>query len=159
MSKRYDLQALADRAEIEDVITRYANDLDRRDYDAVAKCFTTDAKASYGGVELPPGADAIVKWLRQLRQGTPDRHAGTHLVSNILVSLDGDKATAESYAIAFAVPADENEGAPITIRGLRYRDRLVRTGDEWRIAERIHSVDWEAAARNTAVTPVPPVRR
>src|SRR5216684_7822624 len=94
MSKRYGLQELADRAEIEDVITRYANAVDSRDFDAVASCFTTDARATYGGVELPPGAEAIVTFLRQLRPATLDRHVGTHLASNILISLDGDQATA-----------------------------------------------------------------
>jgi ketosteroid isomerase-like protein len=159
MSKRYGLQELADRAEIEDVITRYANALDSRDYDAVESCFTTDARAVYGGVELPRGAAAIITFLRQLRQGTSERHAGTHLASNILISLHGDQATADSYVIAYSVPPDQDTASPLKMRGIRYSDRLVRTGDEWRIAERIHRADWEGAVPNAAVTPIPAVGR
>jgi ketosteroid isomerase-like protein len=157
MAAPFTLQQLADRAAIQDVVIRYANALDRRDYDEVASCFTSDARAVYAGVELAPGADSIISFLKQLRQPLHERHAGTHLAANLLITLAGDEASAESYVIAYAVPADP--GAPIKMRGVRYRDRLLRQADGWKIAERIHSVDWESSVPNVPITPIPPQPR
>ena len=43
------LQTLLDRAEIRDVMARYARGLDRRDFDLAASCFTDAAVADHGG--------------------------------------------------------------------------------------------------------------
>jgi hypothetical protein len=150
---------LADRAAIQDVIVRYCNALDRRDHGEVATCFTAGARAEYGGVALEPGVDSIIGFLRQLRAATDERHAGTHLSGNLLITLDGDEATAESYAIAYSVPPDSDAGAPIKMRGVRYRDRLVREDGGWKIAERIHTADWEGAMPNLPLTPIRPQER
>jgi hypothetical protein len=159
VTARFTPEELSDRAEIHDVIVRYANALDRRDYDEVASCFTLDATAVYGGISLEPGVDGIISFLKQLRPGTEERHAGTHLAANLLITLDGHHASAESYVIAYVVPADEVAGAPLKMRGVRYRDRLVRQPEGWRIAHRVHTVDWEAAVANQQITPIQPQQR
>jgi ketosteroid isomerase-like protein len=159
MAGRFSPEELADRAAIQDVIIRYANALDRRDYEGVASCFTPGATAVYGGVRLEPGVDGIVRFLKQLRPGTEERHPGTHLAANLLITLEGDEARAESYVIAYSVPPEEPAGAPIKMRGVRYRDGLVREPDGWKIADRVHSVDWEGAVANVPITPIQPQQR
>ena len=150
-------EELADRAAIQDVITLYCNAVDRRDFDGVASCFTDDATAVYGGVTIEPGGDGVVRFLKQLRPLDGDRHVGTHLLGNLLITLRGDEADAESYVIAYSVPADP--AAPVRMRGLRYRDRLVRLPAGWKIAGRVHSADWEGGVPNIPVTPIQPQAR
>ena len=43
------VEALLDRAAIHDVIMRYAQGLDRQDFDLVASCFAPEATGEFGG--------------------------------------------------------------------------------------------------------------
>lgn len=123
-----------DRAAIVDVLARYARALDDRDFDAVARCFTVDARATFDGVVLPRGRAAIVEHVR----GLASMSASTHLLGLPVIDLDGRIAEVETTAIAVLVATPTG---PIRTRGLRYRDVFVRDGT-WLIAERVHRVDW-----------------
>src|SRR5262245_59329011 len=51
---RMTLQEIADRIEIDDLLTRYATGVDRRDWDLWETCFTPDAHIDYtafGGIK------------------------------------------------------------------------------------------------------------
>jgi hypothetical protein len=127
--------AVAARAAITDVLARYARGLDRRDFDEVRACFTPDATAEYGGVQLAPGADAVIAFVRSLEH----LDASTHLFGLPVIDVAGDEARTEVGAIAVLVG-----GGRVRTRGLRYRHRLVRTdGAGWRIAELVHSLHWQ----------------
>ena len=69
--------------------------------------------------------------------------ASTHLMSNVLVTLDGDTAHLETEAVAYL--ASENRDTIIT-RGLRYSDDCVRRGDGWLIERRVHRRTWQSEA-------------
>lgn len=129
-----------DRDAITDVLARYGRALDDRDFAAVGRCFTVDARATFSGVEIAPGRDAIVAHLR----GLAGLAASTHLFGLPVIELaaDGTTARVETAAVAHLVSA-----APAGIvrtRGLRYRDVFVRsgTGGPWQIHQRVHRVDW-----------------
>jgi hypothetical protein len=122
-----------DAAAITDVLARYARGLDRRDFAEVAACFTADARASYGGVALDPGVEAIVAHVRRVEQ----LDATTHLFGLPVIEVDGDEARAEIAATAILAAA-----GTVTVRGLRYRHRLVRRDGWWQIAELVHTVHW-----------------
>jgi len=53
------------------VIARYARALDDRDFEAVAACFTPDARATYSGVELPPGLGKPMQVLVSVHRTLP----------------------------------------------------------------------------------------
>jgi ketosteroid isomerase-like protein len=135
-----------DRAEITDVLARYARALDDRDFEAVGRCFTADAQATFSGVVLPPGRDAIVAHVR----GLTNLAASTHLLGLPVIELTsgGLFATVETTAVAHLVV--DAERGPVRTRGLRYRDIFVRVTDHeratsvgsWQIRERVHRVDW-----------------
>ncbi len=147
------LQYLLDRRAIEDVLTRYFRGLDRGEPQTVRSCFTDDVVARYDGrTAFRTGADAPVVGVDALldglitfkRQASGDWKVSTHLTGQInLLALAGDEARTETYAIAFVVqrnaPADV-----VAQRALRYVDRLRRTADGWRIAERLHTLDWSS---------------
>jgi 3-phenylpropionate/cinnamic acid dioxygenase small subunit len=128
---------LRDREQIRELLGRYARALDTRNWEALARCFTTNARAEFSGVALESGVDYIVRHLRQLESLV----ASSHLVGNVVIEFDPDGAIVESQAVVHLVL---NEGPParLRVRGVFYRDRVVRDGHGWRIKERHHRAGW-----------------
>ena len=122
-----------DRELVRELVARYARALDTRDWEALTQCFTADAQAEFSGVRLEPGADAIVRHLRQLESVT----ASTHLTGNVLIDFDADGALVESQALVH-LALDQG----VRVRGVFYSDRLVRVDGGWRIQERRHRAGW-----------------
>ncbi len=128
------LRELSDRLEIDDLLTRYANALDDRDWERWAACFTADARIDYtaaGGIQgsLPE----VRAWLEEVMPGFKMTQ---HLVTNKEIRLDGDTATCRSCLFNPMGVAD-GDGMMVFLECGTYRDRLVRTADGWRIAERV----------------------
>jgi len=65
-------------------------------------------------------------------------------VASQTVTVTGDTTTADSFAVAHLIL----EEGPILVRGLRYRDRLVRERSGWRIARREHQALWQYNAES-----------
>jgi hypothetical protein len=128
------LQAIADRIEIDDLLTRYATAVDTKDRDLYTSCFTPDAFIDYTGPGGIKGTLPEVKrWLAEVMAFFPMTQ---HLVTNRTVVIDGDSATCRSYLFnPMGVP--DGDGLMLFFDGGYYRDKLVRTTDGWRIAERI----------------------
>ena len=143
------IQAIEDRTAIEDVIVRYAQAVDGHDDELLASCFTDDATASFAGVSAGPGGAAIAAFL-DAAMGSP-RAESTHRVANIAVRIEGAEAHATSSAVVYAL---RGEPTQLRLRGITYRDDLVRTSAGWRIRRRVHSVAWEGAAESVPLTPI-----
>ena len=128
------LQQLSDRIEIDDLLTRYATGLDGKDWDLWASCFTPDARIDYSAAGGITGSlEEVRRWLAEVMDRFPMTQ---HLVTNKVVQIDGDRATCRSALInPMGVP--DGDGMMLWIEGGYYSDELVRTGDGWRIAERI----------------------
>src|SRR5690606_2705243 len=90
-----------DRAAIEDLLARYAHGCDARDLAAIGDCFTLDAQAEYSGVRLARGLTHILAHLA----GLSALAASQHVIGSVSVTVDGDRATARSYAVAHLVRA------------------------------------------------------
>ncbi len=136
-----DASALADREAIRAVLHGYALAVDRKDRDAVARCFTPDC-AYDGALARGTIADALEALVAAFA-----RYERTmHVVGTQAIDLDGDRARAETYCVAYHIHAD---GAERTV-GVRYVDALVRTTDEWRICERTVRVVWERTSGATS---------
>jgi ketosteroid isomerase-like protein len=128
---------VTDRSDIAQLLAAYAHAVDRRDFEGVARCFLDDATASYSGTELGPGVASIIEHIRGV-----ERFVSTqHLFGVPLIHIDGDSATASSHAVSYLV-AETSGAGTVLGRGLVYDDELVRTGDGWRIARRVHRPLW-----------------
>ena len=66
-----------------------------------------------------------------------------HFIGNQLVEVDGDRAHAESYCVAYhrRRARDSEEGHDL-VTALRYVDELERREGRWRIADRKCVFDW-----------------
>jgi len=139
-----DTSTLADRLEIDDLLTRYAVAIDTKQFDLLDTVFSPDATIDYtsaGGVagKLPE----VRKWLAEVLAGFPMTQ---HLVGNRDVKIDGDTATARSYFYnPMGMPGKDGKLSLFFVGGY-YNDRLRRTPDGWRIYERIEETAWMQGA-------------
>ncbi|MCU1376545.1 MAG: hypothetical protein JWO68_3831 [Actinomycetia bacterium] len=143
------MTATDDRAEIAELLARYAIACDRREFDQVGQCFTEDGQATYSGTRLDPGRAAIVAHLQPL----VDVPMTQHVVGSMSITVDGDRATATSYTTVTFVRPAEGGGHEAVHRGLSYDDQLVRTADGWKFQERFHQALWSTSG--PTVWPVP----
>ena len=132
MSSR--LEALADRLELQQLVTDYANAIDARQWDRLDRIFTPDAFIDYramGGAHGP--YPEIKRWLADALAKFP---AYLHHVGNFHFEIAGDKATGSVACFnPMAVP-NAAGGSDVMFLGLYYDDEYVRTSDGWRIARR-----------------------
>jgi ketosteroid isomerase-like protein len=130
------LQEISDRLEIQDLLARYSEAIDRHDLDALDTLFTEDAVVDYSEFGGPRGNLATVKGF--LAEVLP-LHAGHyHLVGSTVAEIDGDTAAVRSICHnPMLLKAGEPDGSQqLYLCGLWYRDKMVRTPAGWRIRER-----------------------
>jgi 3-phenylpropionate/cinnamic acid dioxygenase small subunit len=116
------------------LIHRYAELIDDGDLDGVAALFA-DADW-YGAARAQPlrGVEAV----RRAYDGVVLYEDGTprtkHVITNVTIELDGDRATARSYFTVLQARPD----LPLQpIIAGRYADRFERVDGAWRFAERV----------------------
>jgi ketosteroid isomerase-like protein len=117
--------------EIQMQLSRYCRYLDDGETQKCVLLFTQDAVMFSMGQELR-GREAIAAFFPASEKR--DRLTTMHILSNCLVDLDGDTASAETDWVMLA-RATEGKGTVIGLAG-RYRDRLRYEGNEWLICER-----------------------
>jgi uncharacterized protein (TIGR02246 family) len=130
------LRALEDREEIRLLLLDYGRHLDSRDFAAYASLFAADGEW-VGGFGSVKGRDNIRAFMEKNMGTAPNRANNYHLLSNFVIHVEGDTATAWSRW-AFVVPGAS--GATIAQAG-RYDDTLVRENGRWRFRKRAASND------------------
>jgi len=120
-----------DREQISDVLIRYATGIDTRDWPLFRTCFTADVHADYGDIGVWDDVDGITEFMAAVHETMP---ATNHLLSNIAIDLDGDRASVISYVHAVLL-LDRDPQQWVDAVGT-YADTFVRTDDGWRIRER-----------------------
>jgi hypothetical protein len=131
------LRRLIDEADVSQVILRYADGIDRRQFDRVWACFAPDAYVSGSSFSGP-----LDEYLPKLLEGVQSFGATQHFMGNQLVTVDGDQAHTETYAVArhFRDAAGEDE---VIVMGVRYVDDLNRVEDgRWVISRRDATAMW-----------------
>ena len=121
-----DRQALADRSAAEDLLTRYATAVDRRDLEQYRSIFTADAEIDYTSAGGIAGTvDEVVEFLSTSLEMF---EMTQHLVSNIDLEVNGDSAPVTAM---FNTPM-RLPGGDTWFTGGWYHHDLVRTPDGWR---------------------------
>ena len=131
-----DLQTLGDRLEINDLLTRYAHSVDSKDWALYRSVFTDDAFIDYesaGGIK--GDREAVADWLEKTMAGFPMTQ---HLISNIDVKIDGDRASVRAM---FYNPMGMPSGKTFWCGGF-YNHSLVRTADGWKSQRLIEESSW-----------------
>ena len=131
-----DLQTLIDRAEIIDLLTRYARAVDRQDWDLFRTVFTADAHIDYTQVGGVAGSvDEIVGFLTEVLAMFENMQ---HLISNIDIAIDGD----EAKVTAMVYNPLQLPDSPVWATGGWYHHKLVRTPEGWRSRSLAEEAGW-----------------
>ena len=122
-----DLQALEDRLAINDLFVRYATALDAGDVETIVGCFAEDGALESPIVGVCTDHDGIrefaARFARLRENGTQLRH----VLSNLAVKLDGDRAHATCYLVTVMTRGGESTLRPPG----RYECELVRLQGNW----------------------------
>ncbi|WP_296675622.1 nuclear transport factor 2 family protein [Novosphingobium sp.] len=126
----------ADRDAIRDLLARYTYNGDRGRVTDLAACFADDGVLEYpGNAATGPASIAAA-----LSEGSDPRNPALtfvrHHITNPLIEVDGDTATARSYFTVHTDIGPDHSGT--------YNDRLMRTPAGWRFSRRLVRVDWQA---------------
>jgi ketosteroid isomerase-like protein len=129
-----DLQAIADRVEIDALRGEFTDAAMMRDYDRLASLFTPD------GALRMPNIPAEVVGREQIRAwGDRVPAVVDFLVQNThpgTVRLDGDTASGRAYIQEIGRLRDGTSELNYAI----YHDRYRRTAEGWKFAERVYEV-------------------
>ena len=134
----------ADRLALRELFDAYAHCADRRDAEGQKALFTDDtvfavymdgdgSEPTYvlqGGEALTPVFDDLNRY-----------EATTHFNGQSTITMDGDRATGESYTIAHHVYTEDGN-RKIMIASLRYLDTFTKIDGRWYFAERRLILDW-----------------
>jgi len=117
----------ADRAEIIELLHRYALMVDLAEWKLMPEVFTEDVEIDFGSVDqyvekesITRGLEAVAEWFRAALEPFPDV---LHFMTNHMVEIDGDEARTTTYMHVLNM----------SMGGI-YRGRAVRTPDGWRFA-------------------------
>ena len=139
-----DLQTLADRIEVDDLLTRYTRAIDTGEWDRLDEVFTADAEIDYtstGGIK--GGYPEVKAWLAQNLPMFPRRQ---HVLGQKEVLLDGDPARTGRVTAYFLNPMvlPQPDGTELLweFGGLYHHD-LVRTEAGWRSRGLVEELCWK----------------
>jgi hypothetical protein len=139
---RYPQDYARDRSEIDDLMARYLFALDWQDPELYASLFTPDGSLVWSG-GTATGRDAITADMRRAREADQRAIAGQapqrpfrrrHFVSNVVLRIDGDRATSRGYWWEF-----NNDGLdrrPYLGAYGHYEDELRRVEGRWLFSRR-----------------------
>ena len=132
-----DVQAVADRVEIEALRGESVDAQMMDDYDRFAGLFTPDGVWRVPAVNAEfAGREEIRAGIKRLKEELWDylvqaTHPGT-------IQLDGDTASGRAYVLSFGRFRDGGSHLNYSV----YHDRYQRTPDGWRFTERVYEVSY-----------------
>src|SRR5882757_1908620 len=142
----------ADRLALRELFDAYAHCADRRDAEGQKALFTEDTRfAVYKDGEgsepsyVLHGREALTPVFDDLNR----YETTTHFNGQSTVTVDGNRATGESYTIAHHVYTEDGV-RKIMVASLRYLDTFTKLGGRWYFAERKLILDWSETRSMTA---------
>ncbi len=134
---------ISDYFEISKLIHRYNSTVDQMDFDGWAACFADGGvfDGAYQSFTLPGDLDAFRQMSLQIMDAAPNIR---HLTTNLMTTVDGDRATAESFLTLISTPNARKDGTVPNSRILQagaYHDELVRVDGQWKFKIRRVKID------------------
>lgn len=130
------LSRLLDKQDCVELVHKFARAIDRCDADLVREVLHPDATDDHGSFKGT--GEEFITWVMPVLAGMKRTQ---HMIGNVLVEVDGDRAQGESYFIAHHTLPGE-EGDRFMVAAGRYLDRFERREGVWKIAHRHAVYDW-----------------
>jgi len=130
------LRGVEDCLEIERLLMRYGAALDSRDFTAYSELFAAQG-IWQGGLGTFQGPEAIKAGMLKAfgAPGAPPPTGTFHLLTNPIIEVHGDQATASSRWTFWRMV----DGKPVVALAGRYDDTLTREHGHWKFQKRVAS--------------------
>lgn len=127
-------QRIEDRIAIERLLVEYGRTLDNRDFAAYSHLFAENGewKGALGSYRGPAAIQAAMEKIFTDAAADIPKGKNFHVMSNFVIDVQGDRATASSMFIFYKLDKSKPEAA---VAG-RYEDILVREKGVWRFLQR-----------------------
>jgi hypothetical protein len=136
------LQKVEDILAIQQLLGDYMTDMDAIDYDAYSELFAADGELIFQAYRLK-GPKAIRDLMGQGSRGVSKSGASTsglrHMISNIVIRVDGARATSTARWIVMSQGTDSR---PILGATGHYEDTLRKDGARWKFQRRVIYADF-----------------
>jgi uncharacterized protein (TIGR02246 family) len=128
------LQRMEDEKAIERVLLAYGRTLDNRDFAAYAALFAADGvwKGAQGAYKGPKEIQTQMEKIFTDAAADIPKGQNFHVMSNIVIDVQGDRATASSKFIFYKMDGRK----PVAEVAGRYEDVLIRVGGAWKFQTR-----------------------
>lgn len=134
--------AADDRADLIDLLHRFAMAIDTRDWVAYRAVFTDEIDLDYSSWNPDSlGRWTADDWVAKAQRLFPGLTWSRHALTNPIVAIEGDQALVRVNVSADHVIVDDGTPAVFTLHG-RYEDTCVRTDNGWRITGKRLIVQW-----------------
>jgi hypothetical protein len=130
------VQIVQDRLDIQQLIVEYGHLLDTHDYVGYSRLFARDGEwiGGFGRAKGPKAIEAMMNKYMATANVDSKNVYGFHLLTNIVIHLDGDHATAWSRLVYMARNKDNKPGP---VAGGHYDDTFVRENGVWKFQRRV----------------------
>ncbi|MEO9599882.1 nuclear transport factor 2 family protein [Parasphingorhabdus sp.] len=137
------LEILAAKQACTDLVSRTARAIDRCDAQLLKAQFHEDAHDDHGSFK--GSIDEFVAWVIPVLHSMEHTQ---HFIGQILIEVDGDSASGESYFIAqHALKQDGNDQQMVAAG--RYLDTFECRDGVWKISSRTAVYDWNSNVRSS----------
>lgn len=128
------VRLIEDQVAIERLLREYGRTLDARDFAAYASLFARDGewKGALGGYKGPAAIKSAMEKIFADAAADIPKGKNFHVMSNFIIDVHGDHATARSTFIFYKM----NGSVPEPAVAGRYEDELVREDGAWRFQRR-----------------------
>jgi ketosteroid isomerase-like protein len=148
------LATLVAKEEIRQLVLLYSRGVDRKDIDLLRSLYAKDATDHHGSHFDGSAED----YMRFLERSFPYMRMSGHYVCNHLISVNGDAAEGEVYALAYHLIPDGKGGTAEDFAAVRYIDRYRKEDGRWLFAKRVVEFDLRSVrpvATPEGAAPVP----
>jgi hypothetical protein len=141
-------QTLIDKKNIEELILLYAVGVDTLNWPLYRSIYEDDIETdftSYSGGE--PQKLKADDWVAQLKAFFPGLDASQHTLTNFLIDVNGDEATAMVYMSAAHFLQNRGGDGVVTLGGY-YTHHLRRGSQGWKVRKTKLTVTWNTGNRD-----------
>lgn len=130
---------IEDRIRIEDLFSRYMWAIDTGEVEALVACFTESGALESPAVGRYAGHSEIRRFALRFARFRERGSQMRHVISNLVVAVSGDTATARCYLVVFLT----RDGSSRLLGPGRYECELRKTDGEWLFERRVVIMDHE----------------
>lgn len=138
-----ELDQVAARQDIAEVLARYCRGIDRCDAAELDRVFAEDARLDYGS-----GVNGKAAMIAGLLGAVGAMRLTHHRISNIVIEFGSGQAKSETYCIALHILGEPGAETEMTVGG-RYLDTFEQRAIGWQIVDRRYVMDWNSQGPST----------